>query len=210
MPNSRFALHGLAPPYFTVCAPFFVPLINSVQTRCIVKGEAQKSPLFWRFSGSFCFSQDRLFSRNSTRKPLNLIKSPIFTNAPCETACLYNAPSMHTIDLIHGLYAFFKVLLTPLSTAPSPPASQFIGFRTFDFRVNLKFSGAISFCRRAHVFVSLLSAVPPQGGRVKTQRGRTTYHKYPFFRTEKAMTATDVPGLDAIFSTGFFPTFSRF
>ena len=25
--------------------------INSVQTRCIVKGEAQKSPLFWRFSG---------------------------------------------------------------------------------------------------------------------------------------------------------------
>ena len=27
--------------------------INSVQTRCIVKGEAQKSPLFWRFSGGF-------------------------------------------------------------------------------------------------------------------------------------------------------------
>ena len=26
---------------------------NSVQTRCIVKGEAQKSPLFWRFSGGF-------------------------------------------------------------------------------------------------------------------------------------------------------------
>ena len=62
------------------------------------KGEAQKSPLFWRFSGGFCFSQDRLFSRNSTRKPLNLIKSPIFTNAPCKTTCLYNAPSMHTVD----------------------------------------------------------------------------------------------------------------
>ena len=74
--------------------------INSVQTRCIVKGEAQKSPLFWRFSGGFCFSQDRLFSRNSTRKPLNLIKSPIFTNAPCKTTCLYNAPSMHTVDRI--------------------------------------------------------------------------------------------------------------
>ena len=29
--------------------------INSVQTRCIVKGEAQKSPLFWRFSGVFDF-----------------------------------------------------------------------------------------------------------------------------------------------------------
>ena len=27
--------------------------INSVQTRCIVKGEAQKSPRFWRFSGGF-------------------------------------------------------------------------------------------------------------------------------------------------------------
>ena len=29
--------------------------INSVQTRCIVKGEAQKSPLFWRFSRDFDF-----------------------------------------------------------------------------------------------------------------------------------------------------------
>ena len=72
--------------------------INSVQTRCIVKGEAQKSPLFWRFSGGFRFSQDRLLSRNSTRKPLNLIKSVIFTNTPCKSTCLYNAPSMHTVD----------------------------------------------------------------------------------------------------------------
>ena len=75
-----------------------------MQTRCIVKGEAQKNPLFWRFSGGFWFSQDRLFSRNSTRKPfirlLNLIKSPIFTNTPCKTACLYNAPSMHTLDTL--------------------------------------------------------------------------------------------------------------
>ena len=78
-------------------------LINSVQTRCIVKGEAQKSPLFWRFSAGFWFSQDRLFSRNSTRNPLNLIKSPIFTNAPCKTPCLYNAPSMHTVDLIRAI-----------------------------------------------------------------------------------------------------------
>ena len=30
-------------------------LLTSVQTRCIVKGEAQKSPLFWRFSGGFDF-----------------------------------------------------------------------------------------------------------------------------------------------------------
>ena len=51
MPNSRFALHSLAPHQFTVCAPF--------------------------------------------------------------------------LPLIHGLCAFFKVLLTPLWTAPSPPPSQF-------------------------------------------------------------------------------------
>ena len=67
-------------------------------TTCIVKGEAQKSPLFWRFSGGFWFSQDRLFSRNSPSKPLNLIKCPIFTNTPCKSTCLYNAPSMHTFD----------------------------------------------------------------------------------------------------------------
>ena len=51
MPNSRFALHGLARPYFTVCAPF--------------------------------------------------------------------------LSLIHGLCALFRLLLTPLSTAPSRPSSQF-------------------------------------------------------------------------------------
>ena len=51
MPNSRFALHGLAPPSFTVCAPSLPP--------------------------------------------------------------------------IHGLCTFFTLLLTPLSTAPSPPHSQF-------------------------------------------------------------------------------------
>ena len=59
-----------------------------MQTRCIVKGEAQKNPLFWRFSGGCWFSQDRLFSRNSTRRPLNLIKSPIFTNTPCKSTYL--------------------------------------------------------------------------------------------------------------------------
>ena len=32
----------------------------------------------------------------------------------------------------------------------------------------------------------------------------------PQFRAEKTMTATDVTGFDAIFSTGFFATFSRF
>ena len=37
--------------------------------------------IFW----GFWFSQDRLFSRTSTRKPLNLIKSLIFTNTPCKS-----------------------------------------------------------------------------------------------------------------------------
>ena len=62
-------------------------MFHSVQTRCIVKGEAQKSPLIWRFSGGFWFSQKPPLSRNSTRKPLNWIKSPIFTNTPCKSTC---------------------------------------------------------------------------------------------------------------------------
>ena len=61
--------------------------INTVQTRCIVKARLRKVHFSGDFLGGFrfCFSQDRLFSRNSTRKPLNLIKPPIFTNAPCKT-----------------------------------------------------------------------------------------------------------------------------
>ena len=43
---------------------------NSVQIRCITKGEAQKSPHFWRFSGGCWFSQVRVFSRNSSMGPL--------------------------------------------------------------------------------------------------------------------------------------------
>ena len=69
-----------------------------MQTRCTVKGEAQKSPLYWQFSGGFWFSEERLFSKNSRRKPLNLINSPIFTNTPCKSSFLYNAPSVHTVE----------------------------------------------------------------------------------------------------------------
>ena len=78
--------------------------INSVQTRCIVKGEAQKSPLFWRFSGSVWFSQDRLLSRNSTRKPFQFNKIPDFTNTPCKSTCLCDAPGMHTVEESHVLW----------------------------------------------------------------------------------------------------------
>ena len=93
---------------------------NSVQTRCIVKGEAQKSPLFWRFSGGFCFSQDRLFSRNSTRKPSNLIKSRIFTNTPCKSTCLYNAPSMHTVEFNFPSLLLRLFLVLRLNTVTAP------------------------------------------------------------------------------------------
>ena len=54
------------------------------------------------FLGGFDFSQERLFSRNSTRKPLNLLESPIFTHAPCKSTCLYNAPSIHTVKIRKG------------------------------------------------------------------------------------------------------------
>ena len=67
--------------------------LNSVQWR-----GSGKSTFLSLVSGGFWFSQDRLFSRNSTRKPFNLIKSPIFTNAACNITCLYNAPSIHTVE----------------------------------------------------------------------------------------------------------------
>ena len=40
---------------FWLLSAFYAHFINSVQTRCIVKGEAQKGPRFWRFSGGFDF-----------------------------------------------------------------------------------------------------------------------------------------------------------
>ena len=47
---------------------FWKTYVDNVQIRCIVKGEAQKYQIVWWFS--VFFSQERLFSRNSTRKPL--------------------------------------------------------------------------------------------------------------------------------------------
>ena len=66
-----------------------------MQTRCIVKGEAQKSPLFWRlFWGFLIFSGSPVLQEFHKKTFKFNIKSPIFTNAPCKTACLYNAPSI--------------------------------------------------------------------------------------------------------------------
>ena len=90
--------------------------INSVQTRCIVKGEAQKSPLFGQFSRGFLFSQERLFCRNYTRNPLNLIKFAIFTNTPCKSTCLDNAPSMHTVEDNRMIFLSDQSLVTAVLT----------------------------------------------------------------------------------------------
>ena len=73
-----------------------------MQTRCIVKARLRKVHFSGDFQGGFCFSQECLFSRNPTRKPLHLLESAIFTNAPCKTTCLYNAPSMHTVEFFLG------------------------------------------------------------------------------------------------------------
>ena len=39
------------------------------------------------------------YLRIPQENPLNLLKSQIFTNTPCKSTCLYNAPSLHTVDL---------------------------------------------------------------------------------------------------------------
>ena len=102
-----------------------------------VKGEAQKSNLFWRFSGCFWFSQERLFARNSTRKPLHLIKSPIFTNTPCKSTSLHNAPSVHNVDAKRMLPYFEDPYRTPRPTeSPNPRATTMKFFRESP-RVNL-------------------------------------------------------------------------
>ena len=70
-----------------------------MQTRCIVKGEGPKSPLFWRFSGSCWFSEERLFSLRIPQESFfKLTQSLICTNIPCKSTCLYNALSLHTVD----------------------------------------------------------------------------------------------------------------
>ena len=45
----------------------------------------------------------RWVHRSSTRKPSNSIKSLIFTNTPCKSTCLYNAPSLHIAEITLGL-----------------------------------------------------------------------------------------------------------
>ena len=84
-------------------------IVKSVQTRCIVKGETQKSPLFWRFSGGLGFSQDLMFTRNSTRKPLNLIKSLIFAT-PLVNPHVF---TMHLVCTLLRLFCNFTKRIVP-------------------------------------------------------------------------------------------------
>ena len=66
--------------------------------RCSRQGSEKST--FWLFSGGLRFSQVRLFYRNSNTRPLDIIESPIPTNAPCKITCLYNAPSLHVVAQI--------------------------------------------------------------------------------------------------------------
>ena len=136
-------------------------LINSVQTSCIVKGEAQKSPLFWRFSGSFWFSQERLFSWNSTRKPFKFNKIPDFTNTPCKPTCLYNAPSMHTVEINQfGQRCFL-----------CPPSSQSLAVNEFCLM-------ASRICRQ--FFVKFLVATSPKTLKDEHRWSFSTYFRHIF------------------------------
>ena len=74
-------------------------LVNSVQTRCIVKARLRKVHFSGDFPRVFDFLRIACSLGITQEKPLNLIKSPIFTNAPCKSSFLYNAPSMHTVGV---------------------------------------------------------------------------------------------------------------
>ena len=69
-----------------------LPLFKSIMSIVLL---AKRSPKGVLCDGFLC----REVLRGGKLRPLNLTKSPIFTNAPCKTTCLCNAPSMHTVDI---------------------------------------------------------------------------------------------------------------
>ena len=81
-----------------VQTPLRLPLILTV---CKLAGALQKARLF---------SEERLFCRNSTRKPSNLKNHRFFTKTPCKSSFLYNAPSVHTVEMIFGTLGEFCAL----------------------------------------------------------------------------------------------------
>ena len=50
------------------------------------------------FLGAFEFLRSASSLRISLKSPINLIKCPVFTNTPCKTTFLYNAPGLRTVD----------------------------------------------------------------------------------------------------------------
>ena len=79
--------------FFPCCIYLFV--FNSVEIVCIVKGEAQKSPLLWRFSRGGWFSQGLEIP---IQDPLKLIQPPMFACTLYKSICLYNAAGLHVVD----------------------------------------------------------------------------------------------------------------
>ena len=77
------------------------------------------------FSGDFLGVFDLLRSACSLgipqENPLNLRKSLIFTNTPCKSTCLYNAPSMHTVELLRKLLSFDLHVPKGMQTMASKP-----------------------------------------------------------------------------------------
>ena len=71
--------------------------VNSVQTRCIVKARLRKVHFSGDFLGVFDFLRIAC-SLGIPQETFKFSKIPFFPNAPCKTTCLYNAPSMHTVD----------------------------------------------------------------------------------------------------------------
>ena len=60
---------------------------------------SEKSACLADFLGGL-ISQDRLLYefQYGSGDPLHVVKSPILTNTPCKSTCLYNSPVLRTVD----------------------------------------------------------------------------------------------------------------
>ena len=65
------------------------------------KRRVSEKSMFLAIFGSVLIVSERLFSRNSSTDPFNLIKAPIFTNTAYKSTCLCNAPSLR-FESHHG------------------------------------------------------------------------------------------------------------
>ena len=93
---------------------------TNVLTRCIVKGEAQKSPLFWRFTGVLDFLRSACLLGFPQKKNFKFNRKAdvaFFTNTACKSTYLCNAPSLHTV------YCF------SVGRSPPPTPQHFKVFR---------------------------------------------------------------------------------